>query len=280
MELVASPWAAIFEDFARSIRSHALIVAPFIPEEPLHRLASIVSNVNPPRFHILTNLDVYSLLDGSIDAETIAQFCQSHPGSTVRHLPGLHAKAYVADQHTAIITSGNLTRSSLYLNYEYGIRITDRDLVKRITEDMIAYGDLGTEVSLAELKQLGQLAEALKNSQANTLASAHAGLKRDFERQLEAARDSLRNVRARPGESTNSIFARTVLHVLRNGPLTTRQIHPLVESIHPDICDNSIDRVINGVRFGRRWKHMVRNAQQTLAARGLIRLVDRRWHLV
>jgi hypothetical protein len=53
-----------------------------------------------------------------------------------------------------------------------------------------------------------------------------------------------------------------------------------VEGTHPDLCDNSIDRVINGVHFGRKWKHMLRNAQVFLRRKGLIELYDKKWRLV
>ncbi|MCX7838180.1 MAG: hypothetical protein N2559_01805, partial [Anaerolineae bacterium] len=38
-------------------------------------------------------------------------------------------------------------------------------------------------------------------------------------------------------------------------------------------------QVINGVHFGKRWKHMVRNAQQSLKKRGVINYDGRRWFL-
>ena len=39
---ISSPWAETFENFARSIRSRAIIVAPFITEQPLQRFASLL----------------------------------------------------------------------------------------------------------------------------------------------------------------------------------------------------------------------------------------------
>ena len=277
---VLSPWHETFEDFARSIRQEAVIVAPFITEPPLRRLASLLCAGRRPQINVLTNLSEGSLLQGSVDGGAIADFCRAVPTATVRHLPGLHAKAYVADDHTAIVTSGNLTAGSMFRNYEYGIRITDPPLVRRIASDLLEYGSLGTPVSIAELDNLAGIAQSLRDKHSAALRSANTNMQREFEEQLATAQETLRQLRARPGESANSIFARTILHVLSNGSLTTEAIHPLVQNIHPDLCDDGIDRVINGVHFGVRWKHLVRRAQQHLRDSGRIERVGGEWRLV
>jgi hypothetical protein len=229
---------------------------------------------------ILTNLAVDNMLQGSVDVAAIAAFVRRNSLARVRHLPGLHAKAYVADDHLAIVTSGNLTSSSLSRNYEYGIQITDSSIVSQISRDLRGYGALGSEVSVAELDQITEISEKLRERHDATIRASRIELRREFEQQLEVARESLREVRARPGESTHAIFARTILYILRNGPLTTQQVNVLIEGIHPDLCDNSIDRVINGVHFGRKWKHMVRTSQVFLRRKGSIELHDKKWRLV
>jgi len=50
-----------------------------------------------------------------------------------------------------------------------------------------------------------------------------------------------------------------------------------VQQIHPDLCDDTIDRVIDAVHFGKKWKHYVRNAQQALKRKGLIDFDGQRW---
>ena len=277
---ITSPWTEYFEQFARSIQQEALLVAPYIARRPLEQLSEILSLKTPPRVNILTNLAVESMLQGSVDAKAIANFCQRNPLASVRHLPGLHAKVYIADDHLAIITSGNLTHSSLNRNYEYGVRITDTNTVRQISQDLQGYGSLGSEVSIEELEQVADISQELRARQYDTLQTAHREVRAQFEERLEVARESLRHIRARPGETTHAIFARTILYLLRNSSLTTRQIHSSIESIHPDLCDDSIDRVINGVNFGLKWKHTARSAQVFLRRKGLIDLDGRKWSLV
>ena len=276
---LASPWSENFDCFVRSIRQQVILVAPFISRGPLERMSGILSQDDPPKVNILTNLAVDSMLQGSIDVGAIASFCKQIPSATVKHLPGLHAKVYVADDHLAIITSGNLTNSSLNRNYEYGVQITDTSAVKQISQDLQKYGSLGSEVSITELEQVAEISETLRTRHYNTIQATRLEVRKEFEEQLEAVQESLRHIRARPGETTHAIFGRTILYLLGNNPLTTRQIHSSIEGIHPDLCDDSIDRVINGVNFGRKWKHMVRNSQVFLRRKGLIKLDSGKWHL-
>lgn len=280
LTLLTSPWTGDFERFAQSIRQEALLVAPYVARQPLEKLSEILSLKEPPRISILTNLAVDSMLQGSVDVKAIATFCRRNPSANVRHLPGLHAKVYVADDRLAIITSGNLTNSSLNRNYEYGVQITDAYTVKQISQDLRGYGSLGSEVSIDELEQVAGIADELRAKQYDTLQTARQDIRSQFEEQLEIAQESLRHIRARPGETAHAIFARTILYLLRNVSLTTQQIHSSIESIHPDLCDDSIDRVINGVNFGLKWKHTARSAQVFLRRKGLIHLDGGKWSLV
>lgn len=52
--------------------------------------------------------------------------------------------------------------------------------------------------------------------------------------------------------------------------MATEELHLLVKDIHPDLCDDSFDRVIYGRHFGKLWKHQVRNAQSYLKKVGAI----------
>ncbi|HOL66222.1 MAG TPA: hypothetical protein PKX93_02030, partial [bacterium] len=86
--------------------------------------------------------------------------------------------------------------------------------------------------------------------------------------------------RIKDGKTINAIFCDTILYLLKKkGPLSTKEIHPLIQTIHADICDDSVDRVINGQHFGKKWKHLVRDAQQSLKKNRLIKLENGKWQL-
>lgn len=278
MRLLVSPWIASFDYFARSISRRALLVSPFISGDPLQRITSILGTHTSVTIQMLTSLNVDNLIQGATDVGAIASFCRAIPSTTVYHLPRLHAKAYTADDTLAILTSANLTGAGLIQNYEYGVEITDPILVSKISEDLKAYRDLGAEVSLSELDRLAEISRELQKGQAEVVKSARQALKKEFGRKLEVATEAVMYLRAKPGETTNKIFSRTILYLLRSGPLSTEQMHSLIQSIHPDLCDDTVDRIIGGVHFGKRWKHMVRNAQQSLKNAGLIRFDGHKWH--
>jgi len=99
-----------------------------------------------------------------------------------------------------------------------------------------------------------------------------------FQEKLDAARIRILRHRAK-GKSTHAILADTILFLLSKGPLRTVELHPMIQHLHPDICDDSVDRVLDGVHFGKKWKHHVRTAQQFLKREGRIRYDGQRWHL-
>lgn len=59
----------------------------------------------------------------------------------------------------------------------------------------------------------------------------------------------------------------------------TVHMHPMIAAIHPDLCDDTVDRVIDGRHFGKKWKHAVRTAQQQLKDRGIVAYADKMWSI-
>jgi hypothetical protein len=91
--------------------------------------------------------------------------------------------------------------------------------------------------------------------------------------------DLLKN-RVKAGKAKNALFSDTILYLLKKeGPLSTKEMNPMIQIMHPDICYDSIDRVINGQNFGKKWKPLVRDSKQYLKKRGLIFLKNNKWHI-
>jgi hypothetical protein len=93
--------------------------------------------------------------------------------------------------------------------------------------------------------------------------------------QLDAQLEILRT----GGENLNSVFERAIPFLLRQGPKSTAELHEEIRAIHPDLCDDSQDRVIRGQHFGKKWKHAVRSAQWHLKARKEIELRNGKWQM-
>ncbi len=134
-ETVSSHWQSTFERLVSSIHKYGLLVSPLITSAPVDRVIQILQNngiAYNVRLDVLTNLSVNNILRGFTDPAILASLMEAIPHTRVMHLPTLHAKVYVADESEAIITSANLTEGGLMLNYEYGIRTTDPNFVRRI----------------------------------------------------------------------------------------------------------------------------------------------------
>lgn len=281
-EAISGHWQSTFERLVGNIHKYGLFVSPFITSAPIERVVRILQEngvASSVRLDVLTNLSVNNILRGSTDPAILVSLMEAFPHTRVIHLPTLHAKVYVADESEAIITSANLTEGGLMLNYEYGVRTTDPIFVRRVRKELLEYGNLGNVVPRPELEQLAQTANDLKGLSRRIEREARRTLREEFQRRVSEAETELMEIRA-SGKSTNGIFADTILYLLRKyGPMPTTQLHPLIQQIHPDLCNDSIDRVIKGVHFGKKWKHYVRNAQQYLKRRSIISFDGVMWHL-
>ena len=279
MRSIKSPWGATFDRFVGSIQESAIIAAPYITRQPVERFANkLRSRRKSVRVDLLTNLNADSLIDGSLDIGALAWLCEQIPGTTVRHLRYLHAKAYVADDHTAIVTSSNLTNGGLFRNHELGVAITDPIGVRDIAEHLREYGNLGVLVpadALTEFDAMTQQAQSSKapvaSSTSNDAVAAHDAIRNDMNERLVELRTTGEAFTANPKTSITAQFCDAIRYVLRqNGPMSTRDMNPLIQNLLPELCDDEVDRIINGITFGRKWKYQVRNAQVQLRRDGSI----------
>lgn len=279
--LVRSPWAESFGRLVSMAEHDLLLVSPFVKIQPTEQILTILRRRGTDqhvRVVALTNLRPESLLNGSTDVEAFSELSRSLPFFELFHLPSLHAKAYAADDRVAVVTSANLTQPGMTGNLEYGVAFTDEAAVRKIRRDFAGYSLLGAKVAASDIDALVAETSELRDAFAEAERSIRAGAKRAFHTRLEAANIRLLRRRAR-GRTTQAILSDTILFLLSNGPLRTVELHPLIQQLHPDICDDSIDRVIDGVHFGKRWKHHVRSAQSHLKADGKIRTDGERWHI-
>ena len=231
------------------------------------------------RIDFLTNLSVNNLYQGATDPRALMRLVRNYPSTTIHHIPGLHAKTYIVDQSYAILSSGNLTAGGLYRNLEQAILVSEPEIVNAIRSDVTDFASLGI---IVPRNLLDSYCEAVAPDLADLKAeqqAARQSMRRRFETSLQPIEDELIRLRL-AGGAMHTVFARTIEYLLRTrGPLTTVQLHPMVAAIHPDLCDDTIDRVINGEHFGKKWKHAVRTAQQQLKKQCVIQYDGARWSL-
>lgn len=279
IELVSRTWRDQIYELITSTRDSLLIASPFIKTEEAERVAeSLRAGPSGRATHltVMTDLRPDSVLSGSLDIEALAVLAATGAESRVLNVPRLHAKVYIADADRAIVGSANLTGAGLDGNLEYGLSIEDPGLVARIRDDMSTYGQLGSAVDRVTLDTLAELGADLKLRFAALRRSTAAKLRRQFNAHLRNA--SYAFIATQVGSRTaNAVFAEAILYLLAPRPLSTHELHPKVQQLLPDLCDDSVELVINEEAFGKRWKHQVRNAQQSLKRAGLLRYDGKRW---
>ncbi len=289
--LISQDWEAAFRRLFREATEELVLIAPFIGSEPVEILCEELSQrglTTRLTIRCITNFSPAHLLSGSVDSNALLKLTTFCPRSQVFHLGGLHAKVYIVDRQAALITSTNFTLGGWRRNWELGLRLEDSSLVEEAYHWAQALWRISTPLTREDLVQLDQLSagatgrppasdedEMIKESIQKVLVRArlHSLLKKE---KAESPQGSQR-------WSENRIFAATILYLLKEkGPLTTQELHPLVQALHPELCDDTVDRIIDGKSFGKRWKHMVRNAQQYLKRLGKITYDShtRRWVLV
>ena len=245
----------------------------------MHIASLLRERTYPPQTLILTNLGNGYRSGDSLNVAALIEFADEVQSASVTHLSSLHAKAYIADSHAAIITSANLTHYGLNKNLEYGVLFHDEPSVNHLRNEFEGYASQGTVFPRDTLSRIALESEQLNAARKEAQGSINQEVKSRINK-LEQ-KSKLYEARAQ-GNSTNGILADAILFLIKqHGPLSTVALHPRIQRLHPDICDDTIDRVIGDVHFGKRWKHYVRNAQQGLKRRGQIELLaDGRWSLV
>jgi len=280
IELIRSPWESAFFEVVSCPEQFLLLASPFITCAVARRIGDRLAHSNyleDLQIVCLTNLRLESILSGSLELEGIEELGRVCKKFTPIHLPALHAKVFIADYKLAIITSGNMTDGGLKGNYEYGVALRQPELVKKTRSDLECYARLGAILTLDDVASLAfDTAELRAEFQSNERRAIKAsGAK--FRSKLRNAENRILRFRAR--KSNQAVFSETIEYLLSKGPMKTADLHPLIQKMHPDLCDDSIDRVIDGVNFGKKWKHLVRSAQQALKREGRIEFDGFAWRL-
>lgn len=274
-------WIRHLVALIHSVRDCLLISSPYITSAGcgLVSTALAANNRKVSSVSILTDLSPLAICQGANDPEALRALFGHGYRVDIYHLPRLHAKVYVADTHTAIVTSGNLTSGGLVHNFEYGICVSEPTTVLRIHADITAYSRLGAPMSNEHLTRYCEVADEVRAMFRRSQAAINRSVRRRLASVVREAEDELIRLRL-AGGAMHTVFAKTILYLLRSlGPLTTVEIHMRIEAIHPDLCDNTVDRIIDGKHFGKKWKHAVRTAQQQLKKQGVIELRGDCWRL-
>lgn len=279
--LSISPIQPHLAHLIENCQSKLIISSPYIKTAAAHWLLQVKPS-SLDHVQVLTNLSLENILSKSLDLGALRILANGFANVSITSLPSLHAKVFIADEKIAFVTSANFTNGGLRTNYEYGVILQNRAEVQTIVQDMRAYMSLGITVDNALLDRIEEQIIKLETLQRNALKNAAM---REFNKKMAQSKNEIQDLlfakRLENNQSINSVFSKTIMMILQRTPegVSTPELHTQVQNIHPDICDDSIDRVVNGQHFGKRWKHYVRRAQEFLREKRLIHRDNGIWRV-
>lgn len=258
-----------------------LICSPFITSVEMTRVIEKLrekSNFASMSVDLITDLRPDSILGGSLHIQALLDLFDAGCKAKVVALARVHAKVYLADTSSAWVTSANLTTSGLDHNLEYGVFVDEPAKAANILRDMEDYAQLGSITTQPQIQNYATVVETLRQDYLAYRKTSESKFRRKFREQLEAA--SVEAIRLQIGtRSAHAVFSDALIFLLRSGPMTTAEIHPKVQALLPELCDDQRDRVIDGRHFGKLWKHHMRTAQQHLKRAGIVEYHNGIWQL-
>jgi phosphatidylserine/phosphatidylglycerophosphate/cardiolipin synthase-like enzyme len=281
IELLNRNWSKSLSDIFEEAKSDIFISSPYATKDGSNFFLKNTSKEfqQNGKLVFLTNLSPQNISQGSTDPKAFDILRNELKNISIWHLPNLHAKVYISDKSKAIVTSGNFTAGGFYNNFEYGLKILDSKCSHLIYDDIFSYSQLGSNITNETLEIYLEISEQIKESVKKQQKEIKSSVRKKFKSLFQEAENQLIKERLNVGPVHN-IFSKTILYILgKNGDLSTEQLHGFVKQIHPDLCDDTIDRVIDGKHFGKKWKHYVRNSQQHLKRNGLVKLENGIWKL-
>ncbi|MCC6299040.1 MAG: phospholipase D family protein [Anaerolineales bacterium] len=282
LDLIRPPQITAFNELINSINARCTICSPYITFAPVKMLLQAIAEKKSEKdvqVDVITDISLRTLVQGATEISALLYLYENHPKVSITYLPRIHAKVYIANESSAIVTSANFTDGGLLRNFEYGVKISDKNIVRKICDDVREFEKLGASVTVEQLKEIEKQVGQIKNTIKEEQKSIRRKIKLESKKLERVAEDNLIRVRVK-NKSVNAIFSETVLYFLSQKPMSTQELHLRIKDIHSDLCDDTVDRIIDGKHYGKLWKHQVRNAQVTLRKAGLIYLNEKTqlWH--
>ena len=165
MQYIQPPWENYFFSKVRSVEKSLYLSSPYIKNAVATLFYEVLRSKQDLNLsiQILTRIRIQDLIEGASDLEAFEKLLQLEElegiNAEVRCISNLHAKVYIFDENSAIVTSSNLTPSGLKSNIEYGIEVTDSTDIQQMLIDMRNYWDAAEILTTETLEQIGERLE-------------------------------------------------------------------------------------------------------------------------
>ncbi len=132
LEIVTTPTFDWLAESAAACKSRLLVASPFV-NDGITDLTDLLSQ--DVSCSLLTRADLRNFALGSSNLQSLCALARG--GVTVHHLDGLHAKVYVFDDTSALVTSANATFSGMSRNWECGLATSDKHVVEQLARSLL-----------------------------------------------------------------------------------------------------------------------------------------------
>lgn len=159
VKILRSPWSETLAQLAADCTTKVRVMSPFVKSDALDFfLSALLPQV---QVQFVTRIAIGHFYRGVSDLSAFRILLQRN--ASVFNAQRLHAKIYLFDEKSAIVTSGNLTMSGLEHNYEYGLLLREEALVQQIATDFEELGTDSDAVSEVNKSSLDHIDQMLQN---------------------------------------------------------------------------------------------------------------------
>lgn len=131
LEIINSPWGNKFFNYISQARKEIKVCCPYVKSDVLKEVYN--NKKDNVQFELITKFKIANFYNEASDLEAI-EYIRNRDGD-VKAYQSLHAKIYIFDQKSVVVTSANLTKSGLVRNYEYGIYTDESTIVSKVCND-------------------------------------------------------------------------------------------------------------------------------------------------
>ena len=132
-QIVTTPTFDWLAEHARGCTSRILVGSPYV-NDGLVNLTDLVSKEVSRTLVTRTDLRDFAL--GASNLDTLCNLARD--GTAIHSLSNFHAKIYIFDYNSALVTSANATFSGMYRNFECGLATEDKRVVKQLAKSLLS----------------------------------------------------------------------------------------------------------------------------------------------
>ena len=133
LDIVITPTLNWLTERAKGCRSRLLIGCPYVNNAIIGLTQEVPQDVSRT---LITKTDLRDFAMGASNLDSLCALARD--GVAVHSLANLHAKMYVFDDSSALVTSANATYGGMYRNLECGLGTNDRRLIEQLAQSLLS----------------------------------------------------------------------------------------------------------------------------------------------